>query len=159
MTTSPAEIRFLCDHMLVKLGKYLRILGYDAEWDPRRRTHELIRRANDEGRVFLTRNRRLESEYPRPARPVVFREDDPVAQLNALAARFGLEKQSGLFSACIRCNCPLDPVADKEEIRDRVHPAVFERHERFFRCPSCGTVFWHGSHVRNTCRKLGLDAP
>ena len=29
---------------LYKLGKYLRILGFDASWEPALRTHELIRR-------------------------------------------------------------------------------------------------------------------
>ena len=38
------ETRFMVDHMLIKLGKYLRILGYDAAWDDGVRTHELILR-------------------------------------------------------------------------------------------------------------------
>jgi uncharacterized protein with PIN domain len=28
----------------------------------------------------------------------------------------------------------------------------------FYTCPQCGTVFWKGSHVRNTCRKLRLPS-
>jgi uncharacterized protein with PIN domain len=41
----------------------------------------------------------------------------------------------------------------------RVVEAVRARHRLFFTCPSCGTVFWRGSHVENTCRKLGLEPP
>ena len=149
--------RFMVDHMLVKLGKYLRVLGYDATWDPRLRTHELILRANREARVFVTRNTRLPDQYPPVDRLVTVRATDPVEQLREVSAELGCAFQPQLFSACIRCNVPLVPVPDKSAICDRVHPNVYARYEHFFRCPSCGTVFWKGSHVRNTCRKLGVE--
>ncbi len=149
----------MADHMVIKLGKYLRILGYDAEWNRKIRTHELIAKANGEGRIFLTRNKRLEDQYPRPDSVFLLESGDAVAQLGAVVARFRLDVLSGLFSKCIRCNLLLDPVRDKESIRGAVHPNVYERHERFFRCPGCGTVFWKGSHVANTCRKLNINPP
>lgn len=159
MSKNPSDVRFQLDHMLIKLGKYLRILGYDAEWDLGIRTHELISRANREGRVFVTRNLRTREQCPPVRELVVLREDDPVEQLRTLAAALDLDLRAGLFSKCIRCNIALDAVVDKESIRARVHPNVFDRYERFFACPKCGTVFWHGSHVRNTCRKLGVEPP
>jgi len=151
--------RFTVDHMVIKRGKYLRIAGFDAEWDLGLRTHELSQRANAEGRVFLTRNRRLGINYPVPSRVVVLESPDPVRQLQTVVAALGLDPQADLFVRCIRCNVVLDPVPDKAAIRARVHPNVFARYARFFTCPRCGTVFWRGSHVRNTCRKLGLAAP
>ena len=156
---TPADIRFAVDRMLVKLGTYLRILGYDAEWRPSGRTHELIREANASGRVFVTRNRRIPQEYPRPERMLLVESTDPVRQLTEVVRGAGLDPQRFLFTACIRCNVALHTVPDKAEIRDRVHPNVYEGYGAFYRCPSCGTVFWHGSHVRNTCRKLGLPLP
>jgi uncharacterized protein len=150
------DIRFMIDHMLIKLGKYLRILGYDAEWDLSLRTHELITRANLENRIFVTRNAHLDGRYPMPARRLVLRETDPVLQLEIVVAEFGLDVQARLFSKCIRCNVALDVVPDKNAIRDRVHPHTFAQYDRFYSCPRCGTVFWKGSHVRNTCRKLRL---
>ena len=153
---SVVQPKFMVDHMLIKLGKYLRILGYDAIWRKDIRTHELIRRANAEGRIFLTRNTRLPHQYPDPESVVFVREMDPVRQLHALAARLKLDLGSRLFSRCIRCNIELIPVEDKGTIRAAVHPNVFVRYDRFFTCPSCGTVFWKGSHVVNTCRKLEL---
>lgn len=142
--------------MLIKLGKYLRILGYDAEWDLVLRTHELIGRANAEGRIFVTRNSRLTHQYPAPRKLIVLAEADPVQQLQALVSELSLDTAGGLFSKCIRCNVLLDEVTDKNRIRDAVHPNVYARYDRFYTCPKCGTVFWRGSHVRNTCRKLGL---
>jgi uncharacterized protein len=157
--TAPPDIRFVVDHMLVKLGKYLRILGYDAAWEPGLRTHELICRANADARIFVTRNTRLAGQYPAPDRLIAIASTDPVLQLGEVAAQVALDRSRLLFSRCIRCNVLLESVSRKEEIRERVHPNVFARFARFYRCPSCGTVFWKGSHVRNTCRKLGLACP
>ena len=151
--------QFAVDHMLVKLGKYLRILGYDAAWAPAVPTQELILQANREGRVFCTRNRRIAHEYPPPDRLLELASDDPVNQLRQVIDVCRLDPQARLFSRCIRCNRELYPVPAKELVRDLVHPHVYARHDRFYRCPACGTVFWRGSHVRNTCRKLGLAPP
>lgn len=159
MKQGPADIRFTVDHMLIKLGKYLRILGFDADWNPGLRTHELILYANREHRFFLTRNRQIAAQYPEPERYLVLASNDPAAQFEQIVSRFDLDTHAWLFSKCIRCNRRLDPVTDKESIRARVHPNVFASHEHFYTCPSCGTVFWHGSHVRNTCRKLGIPLP
>jgi uncharacterized protein with PIN domain len=144
--------------MLIKLGKYLRILGYDAAWDTALRTHELIVRANSEGRVFLTRNTHIPDQYPAPVRMLLLSSTDPVEQLRRTSAVFGLDAGE-LFARCVRCNVRLDSVAEKKTIESRVHPNVYARFEQFYTCPSCGTVFWKGSHVRNTCAKLRLEVP
>jgi len=149
----------MADHMVIKLGKYLRIAGFDAEWDLALRTHELIKRANAEGRVFLTRNRRLGINYPVPREGILLESPDPLRQLQSVVSTLGLDLQADLFTHCIRCNVALAAVPDKAAIRDRVHPNVFARYARFLTCPRCGTVFWRGSHVRNTCRKLSLIPP
>jgi uncharacterized protein len=151
------ETGFMVDHMLVKLGKYLRILGYDAAWDNDVRTHALIERSNAEQRVFLTRNKHIAEQYPNPTHLFVLNETDPVKQLRIIVQEFKLDPQAGLFSKCIRCNVFLEKVGDKETICLKVHPNVYARFADFFTCPKCGAVFWKGSHVANTCRKLGLD--
>jgi uncharacterized protein with PIN domain len=150
------EICFTVDHMLIKLGKYLRILGFDAAWNKEVRTHALIERANAEGRIFLTRNTHIADQYPQPAKILVLNETDPVKQVHFVIQKFQLDPQARLFSKCIRCNVFLEKVGNKETVRERVHPNVYERFADFFKCPQCGTVFWKGSHVANTCRKLGL---
>lgn len=151
------ETRFMVDHMLIKLGKYLRIIGYDAAWDLQVRTHALIERANAEDRVFLTRNTHIAEQYPHPGHLFVLRETDPVRQLAIVMAEFKLNPMEKLFSKCVRCNVFLEKVGDKESIRAKVHPNVYARFADFFTCPNCGTVFWKGTHVANTCRKLGLE--
>ena len=51
----------------------------------------------------------------------------------------------------------LAEIADPGAVRGRVPGAVLERYRRFFECPACGTLFWKGTHVENTCRKLGVE--
>ena len=151
------EIVFMVDHMLIKLGKYLRIIGCDAAWDRQVRTHALITKANAEGRIFLTRNTHIAEQYPHPAGLFVLYETDPVEQFQIVVAEFRLDPLKRLFSKCICCNVFLEKVSDKEKIRAFVHPNVYARFDSFFSCPKCGTVFWKGTHVANTCRKLGLQ--
>jgi uncharacterized protein with PIN domain len=153
-----APPRFLVDGMLVRLGKYLRCAGYDATWQLGWPTHALVRRAADEDRVLLTRNSRLGGEIAAPPRWLELFSDDPVAQLREVGRAFCLDLARGLFTRCIRCNVELR-AATPDEVLARVLAAVRERHRRFFTCPECRTVFWHGSHVANTCRKLGLEPP
>jgi len=153
------EVKFMVDHMLIRLGKYLRIIGCDAVWDLQIRTHALIARANVEGRIFLTRNTHIAEQYPHPDRVFVLSETDPVKQFQIVVGKFRLDPQERLFSKCIRCNVFLEKVGDKEKICAFVHPNVFARFDAFFACPHCGTVFWKGTHVANTCRKLGLTTP
>ena len=142
--------------MVIKLGKYLRILGYDAAWDREVRTHELIARANTEQRVFLTRNKRLADQNGQPEQVIILKNTDPVEQLKTLVSELQLDMRANLFSRCVRCNVRLEPVANKEAIQRLVHPNVYARYNEFFTCPHCNTVFWKGSHVRNTCCKLGI---
>ena len=152
----PSDIAFMIDHMMLKLGKYVRIIGYDAAWDTTLRTHELIDQANSEGRIFLTRNRHIPDQYPEPKEWLCIQSDNPVIQLSEVVSAYGLDQKSYVFSRCIRCNVVLEDIKRKHDVEHRVHPNVFKRHNHFYTCPSCHTVFWKGSHVTNTCNKLGL---
>ena len=144
--------------MLIRLGKYLRIVGVDTTWHIDLTLPFLIARANVEGRIFLTRNLHLADVRPQPDHVYVLADSEPVAQFQRLVAEFRLDPRALLFSRCIRCNVALEAGADKANLRDRVRPNVYAWHEHFFTCPRCGTVFWKGSHVRNSCRKLRLPS-
>jgi hypothetical protein len=147
----------MVDASLIRLGKYLRCAGYDAEWDARAPARVLAAHAQSEERVFVTRSTRVGFEFERPDPCVVVASGDPREQFLELVRVLRLDTQRFTFTRCIRCNVELERVIDPETIRARVEPAVFETRREFFTCPRCATVFWHGSHVENTCRKLGLE--
>jgi uncharacterized protein with PIN domain len=150
------EIRFEIDSMLVKLGRYLRCLGYDAEWDAGRSLATRIERADAQGRIFLTRNHNVGHQVAAPERILLLDEDDPVAQVWCVIEALGLDPERHLFTRCIRCNVTLVEIEKGAAVATRVPASTFASYAHFFTCPNCGTIFWKGTHVRNTCRKLRL---
>src|SRR5947208_540619 len=52
----PTTPRFLADCNVGRLARWLRVLGYDAAYEPKIADSELVARALAEGRVLLTRD-------------------------------------------------------------------------------------------------------
>lgn len=138
--------RFAADAMLGRLARWLRALGYDTTYEEGIHDVELARRARDEGRVLLTRDRRLPRERHVPEY-LVLEGDDPLEQLRAVVARFGLATGGELFTRCLLCNALLRP-ATAEEAGRLVPESLRGRAGPVRRCPRCGRVYWEGSHTR-----------
>ena len=49
-------MKFVVDHMLGRLAKWLRILGYDTVYSPSLDDPDLVRISQAEGRLLLTRD-------------------------------------------------------------------------------------------------------
>ena len=75
-------MRFLCDHMLGTLAKWLRFLGYDTAYPGPLGDNEMGTLATGEGRVLLTRDKELSSRIPSA---VYVGSDDPDEQLLQVA--------------------------------------------------------------------------
>ncbi len=144
--------RFLADAMLGRLARWLRILGYDAAWEEHVSDAELVRRAVQEERILLTRDRALESEW-RVSDIHNVRAEEPQAQLGEVAAAFDLGPGAKPFSRCSLCNVELEPCT-REDARGRVPPRVHAAGDRFWRCTGCGRCYWEGSHVDRMRRVL-----
>ncbi|MCB9915025.1 MAG: Mut7-C RNAse domain-containing protein [Planctomycetes bacterium] len=147
--------RFVVDSMLEKLARYLRCAGLDAASDPTASTATRVEWADREDRVFLTRNRHLEHHALVPRRLVRLASEDPLAQFAELRDA-GHLAGAAPFTRCLRCNAPLAPLP-RADAAGRVPPRVHAAHTEFFTCPRCAAIFWRGSHVRTTCRSLGLE--
>lgn len=142
----PGPPRFALDAHLGRLARHLRTLGVDATWTRDVRDEELARAAAAEGRVVLTRDVGL-LERSAVVHGRWLRETDPARQLAEVVRRFGLARAVAPFTRCLCCNTPLAAVDDERVLR-RVPPRVRERHGTFRSCPSCGRVYWAGSHAR-----------
>ena len=135
-------MRFICDAMLGKLAKYLRILGLDAPY-----VHSPVdfgKPMFSEGQYhFLTRRSALRS-HPN----VVFIRSDRVrAQIREIRSIIRASVHVGeAMSRCIACNLPLVDVS-RTEVEGCVAEFVYHHYETFKACPLCGKVYWEGSHA------------
>jgi uncharacterized protein with PIN domain len=146
------ELRFAVDAMLGRLARWLRLLGFDAVFEADVPDEQLVRRALDEERWILTRDRALPVEWQVPRVHVVAAES-PFEQLREVVRTFALAERVALFARCSRCNAPLEAVA-VEAVAARLPARVRERHTRFFACPRCGRVYWEGTHVERMRRVI-----
>ncbi|MGH0035789.1 MAG: Mut7-C RNAse domain-containing protein [Myxococcota bacterium] len=152
--------RFFADAMLGRLARWLRVLGYDTAWRAHIADEDLVRSAAAEGRIVLTRDRRMLEEWRYEGIHLVEAES-PREQLAEVAAAFRLVEGARLFDRCVRCNERLDAVAPGSVATD-VPERIRREHGRFRRCGACGRVYWRGSHTRRMREALGailgLDA-
>jgi hypothetical protein len=138
--------RFLADAMLGRLARWLRVLGFDTAYDATLPDPVLVRRAADERRLLLTRDRHLLREL-RPARALEVRSQVPLEQLDEVVSALALAPPAALFTRCLLCNLVLSPVADAEASR-LVPSSARGLPGPVRRCPRCGRVYWLGSHAR-----------
>jgi len=139
-----AEPRFILDNHLGRLAAYLRMLGFDCLYRNDFADKELAELAQKEGRILLSRDRRL------LMRKVVtlgycLRSLDPTQQLSEVIQRFALAGRIAPVHRCLRCNHPLEPV-EKEAVLDRLEPLTRQYFDEFQICPACRQIYWKGSH-------------
>jgi uncharacterized protein with PIN domain len=143
-------MRFLCDEMLVRLARLLRAAGYDTylaaggEADA-----ELIKTARREGRILVTRDKRLAAAFEESVLVTGWGVD---AEAHALSRAVVLDWAYAPFSRCVVDNAHLRE-ATPEEIaplpeRTRALDGPFRV------CPACGRAYWPGSHVRRMEARL-----
>src|SRR5208337_5577022 len=133
--------RLAADRMLMRLARWLRLLGADVITDPSLTGAELLKIARADRRVLLTRDKRL-----RTAAEVFFVEDNAIrSQLRAAVRRFQLDPHAIALTRCSRCNHVLTPVA-RDLVSRRVPLYVFAGHARFAECEGCGRIYWPETH-------------
>lgn len=146
-------LRLLCDEMLTGLARWLRAAGHDAALaEPGADDASLLRRATREDRLFLTRDRGVGLHRAAAGRAVVVENEDLDAQAAELRRRLCVDWLAAPFSRCLDCNVLLQD-ASADDIATLPQPAQ-NRPGPWTRCPSCGRVYWPGSHVRRMRERL-----
>lgn len=139
--------RFLADCNVGRLARWLRALGYDATYHARIEDAELVRQAAAEDRVLLTRDRDLTKRrviQTGLVRAILIRDDEVTKQLRQVFGELGLGLEEAL-TRCIECNAELKPrIAAR--VAERVPPYVRQTQTNYSECPSCGRVYWAGTH-------------
>jgi len=140
-------MNFLLTKELGRLAKWLRIMGFDAEYYRGDNSGSLVIQALREERIIISRNHRLPKQSG--ARIIFLNAEKIKAQLIEVLKALRLELDSGkMFTRCILCNKQLQLIS-KEEIKDKVPAYVFGTQQAFNRCPQCRRVYWAGTHWGN----------
>jgi uncharacterized protein with PIN domain len=150
-------MRFIADFNVIRLGRWLRIAGYDTLLIKGMDDNRLVRIALDEDRVLLTRDRQIMKRrvVTSGRLKVVLIEDDEVgSQLRQVFAALNLAGKLRPFSLCIECNQPLLP-RRREEVEELVPPYVFRTQTQYMQCPDCQRIYWRGTHWERMSRELG----
>src|SRR5688572_2676860 len=111
------QMRFIVDVMVGKLARWLRVLGFDAAYSNTYGDDEIIRIAEAENRVILTRDTGLLARRNRPE-CILIQSGNYREQIRQVLRTFDL-KTFDVFSRCPECNVPLEDV-DKESVFEKV---------------------------------------
>jgi uncharacterized protein len=134
--------------MLGSLARKLRAFGFDATYYKAGNDAGLLGVALREGRIILTADRSLAAwAEAKGIRTMVLVGDSDRERLGSLAqgataAGVSLVRGDPL---CSLCGGELRAVK-KNEISGKIPQSVRRRHRFFFRCESCGQIYWRGSH-------------
>ncbi len=142
------EPRFLLDRNLGKLAKWLRILGYDTVYDDGSSDIDFVDRAHKELRIAVVRKRNM-VDLSRRIQLLVLTQDRLPAQLQEVLNKLKLDPdRAKRLTRCLICNVLLAPVS-KKDLPPWVPDYVRDKYTDFKMCPSCGRIYWPGTHVEN----------
>lgn len=133
-----AEHRFLADEMLGRLARYLRFVGCDTDYARGLDDALIRRRAEDEGRTLLTRDKQLAAATPGAIR---IRSATIEGQWRELRAAIPGLSSEIRFTRCSLCNGLLRAAEGGAPRAARPAPTGT------FVCEACGHTYWEGSHT------------
>ncbi|MEJ2568018.1 MAG: Mut7-C RNAse domain-containing protein [candidate division WOR-3 bacterium] len=132
----------MCDFMLGRLAKWMRLMGFDTTYYRDTDGKTIIYRSRKEGRTILTRSKILAEKYDDL---ILIESEHLIEQLRQLTKIVDVRTP---FSRCPVCNTETEKVK-KENVKEDVPPYIFEIHNNFKRCPKCGRIFWKGTHYKD----------
>lgn len=144
------QTRFVLDVHLGKLARYLRMLGFDTLYSNAYGDHEIVQISVRDRRLILTRDRGL-LKHKLVTHGYWLRATDPTKQLREVLQHFDLFSQIRTFGRCMRCNGLLETVP-KSLVLERIPTKARRYYEDFYRCATCGRIYWRGSHVQKMQR-------
>jgi hypothetical protein len=138
------EPKFICDVHLGALARLLRLAGFDTLYQNDYRDERIVRIALRDNRCVLTRDRGI-LKRKAVTHGYCVRSAKPGEQAREVFRRFDLRAAVEPFSRCIVCNGTIGR-AHKEDVFPALPEKTRECYDEFYKCASCGRVYWQGSH-------------
>lgn len=151
-----SDMRFIVDHNVGKLVRWLRMMGYDSLFFDGEGDRPLVRTALAEDRVILTRDTQIMKMgviASGRVRALLIESDRPSEQVRQVIKAMKLDSRFRPFSLCLECNRLLEE-RSSDQVRDRVPPYVFRTQRQYRECPFCHRIYWQGTHWQAMNRTL-----
>jgi uncharacterized protein with PIN domain len=135
---------FICDVMLGKLAKYLRILGLNTIYI---RNNTMLEDYKEQGDLLclLTKRKKI-TGYKKC---IFIKSDTAKRQLEEIRYLISpFINSEKVLTRCIMCNVELIKT-EKADIEQCIPEFVFHHYEAFKVCPSCKKIYWKGSHAEH----------
>lgn len=148
-------MKFYCDEMLQRLGRWLRAAGYDTRIQVNGGSDSaMLRDARSDGRLLITRDHKL-MEFRDAADTVILLHSNTLQEcIDELTSRVQLDWLYRPFSRCLICNTVLVE-ADAEAWNQLPRGSRLHVH-RLLSCSHCTRVYWEGGHVRRMRARLAV---
>ncbi|MCX7794739.1 MAG: Mut7-C RNAse domain-containing protein [Thermodesulfovibrionales bacterium] len=145
----------IADAMLGRLARWLRILGYDTLYSRDIQDRELIRKARQEQRIILTRDRGFAKKAVLEFTILISSQDlkEQIKEAIEKLTEKGFSRPEP-FRRCPACNALLEEIA-KEGVSGYVPDHIYLRNSEFLSCPICNRIYWRGSHEVGIRKVLG----
>lgn len=144
--------KFIADGMCGGLARWLRLIGYDTLYFNTSKKIEIIRTAQKEGRIILTKDKKITFQYPQFA--FYIEGENTKKQFEEVIKKFNLKiEEENLFKRCSLCNTLLEKI-EKEKVKDLVPEYVYNNKEEFAICRKCNKIYWEGDHCRYIRERL-----
>ena len=142
--------------MLGGLARWLRMLGYETEYDSKADDNSLLRSSKTPETVLLTRDEELHKRaVGKKIRSVLVLGDTEEDRLAQLRRTLGISLEIEMSATrCPECGAELHEIS-KGEASSAVPAKSLELYDQFWRCNNagCGKTYWVGSHwkqIRHT---------
>ena len=148
--------RFIVDHNVDKLARYLRMMGYDTLFYKGGDDPGLVAAALAENRVILTRDRGImERRLVTTGRlkAILLETERPDEQICQVVGALKLESRHRPFSLCLEDNQPLEE-RSRQQVARRVPQYVLKTQDYYMECPACRRIYWRGTHWQAMARLL-----
>jgi hypothetical protein len=147
-------MKFILDNMLGKSAKYLRMLGYDTIYPAPEDDETILKLAQEQNRIIITRSEKLYNKASKEPRIVLVRSNRFVNKFRKIIKKLDIKlNKDRLFSRCLLCNTPVKRV-DKSAIKDRLPEKVKNHFDNYRTCPNCSKIYWRGGHTERMLSRV-----